>query len=153
MVTAVLAASLAVTAATAAAWRTGGAEAHETPRHRIVLGLVAHDGQNPANQEGFVTSASVVREGSIAHVSATVMSREDARVVIDIETYDRVGRRIDQQWDDDVVLVAGKPIVMTVAVPLGKGERGPYVAKIGIFVPGAYWGALLHWNNSAVVFE
>jgi hypothetical protein len=121
--------------------------------YRVSLGQIVRDGTNPVNQSGFVTSAEAAVSGGTVEIEAAVRSNVNGTVVIDIETYDSVGRRIDQQWVDNVPLQAGQTRRVNVDFQLASGGDGPYTVKVGIFEPGPYWGLLLHWNNDAGSFD
>jgi hypothetical protein len=117
--------------------------------YRIALGQIVRDGTNATNQAGYVTSARGERNGNQVSIEVTVRSRAADTVVIDIETYDSVGRRIDQQWVDNVSFGTNQERTFEVSFTPPAGAPGPFVVKVGLFEPGPYWGLLLHWNNEA----
>ncbi len=149
----------ALTAATAIGIFSGAATPAETASaqsglpYRVFLGQIVRDGTNAVNQAGFVTSATAIPGRSDIEIRVKVRAREPDTVVVDVETYDSVGRRIDQQWVDNLALKANEDRTFTVRVPKpANASRGPFTVKVGIFEPGPYWGLLLHWNNAATTF-
>jgi hypothetical protein len=149
------AAVAAAIAATAAVVPAEPREASAQPPlpYRLALGQVARDGTNPTNQDGFATSVTIEKGAGQATVRARVVAEAAGQVLVDIETYDHRGRRIDQQWQDHIALAAGQAKVVTVTVRPPDLANGPFTVKVGVFEPGQYWGALLHWNNAAATFS
>jgi hypothetical protein len=121
--------------------------------YQLVVGQVVRDGTQPVNQAGFVTSASADADGGLVTITASVRSRDAGSVVLDIETYDSIGRRVDQQWVDNLSMGPGQEREAAVSFSPPQPYAGPYTVKVGVFEPGPYWGLLLHWNNSATTFE
>ena len=138
-----------------AAVETGSQEANAQAglAHRIVLSNVVRDGTNPIAQGSFSVEAMAFKSGSVVEVSVGVRSNAATAAVVDVEIYDSVGRRVDQQWFDNVQFGAGQTKSFTAKWSPPPGATGAYTVSVGLFEPGAYWGLLLHWTHRATTFS
>ena len=130
----------------------GTAEAQAGLPNRIVLSNIVRDGTNPIAQGSFSVTATAVKASGMVEVTAGVRSLSAAAAVVDIEIYDETGRRVDQQWFDNVTFLAGQQKSFTVKWQPPAGAAGPYYVSVGLFEPGSHWGLLLHWSHRAAAF-
>ena len=80
------------------------------------------------------------------HQPDGVRAVDDARTaLIDVEVYDRSGRKIFQKFWDDQSFTAGQ--VRQLTTPWTSEAAGAYTVKVGTFSPG--WGSLIQWNDTA----
>ena len=128
--------------------------AQGTLTHRLPLMGITKDGQNPASQSSFISSATAVVSGGRVTITARVRSVESAVAVFDVETIGPGGQRVDQQYRDNTTFTAGgeQEITFTWTPPPGS-VRGAYAVRIGLFEPGKEWKTLYHWNDSAGRFD
>ena len=100
---------------------------------------------------GFVTSAKVDRPqatvGQSVTVTVSVKSDTTRRALIDLEIYDRTGRKVSQKAWDNVSFTAGQTRQLTSAWATGGLAAGAYTAKVGVF--GVGWNPFIHWNDQA----
>ena len=100
---------------------------------------------------GFVTSARVGRAsatvGDTVAVTASVKSNATRRALIDVEIYDRSGRKVFQKYWDNRSLTAGRTHQLTTNWATAGRSAGPYTVKVGVF--GTGWSSLIHWNEQA----
>lgn len=100
---------------------------------------------------GFVTSAQVDRPnatvGDTVAVSVSVTSNVDRKALIDVEIYDRSGRKVFQKYWDNQTLSSGRTHLVTTNWATGGRPAGSYTVKIGVF--GTGWRSLIHWNGQA----
>jgi autotransporter family porin len=116
--------------------------------------FIAHIGTADAAQvaaAGFVTSASVDRAqatvGQSVAVTASVRSNTSRRALIDVEIYDRSGRKVFQKYWDNQSFTSGQTRRLSTAWATSGLTAGPYTVKIGVF--GVGWTSLIHWNDNA----
>ncbi len=120
--------------------------------HKIVLSNVVRDGTNPIAQGAFSVEAMAFKSGGLVEVSVGVRSNAATTAVVDVEIYDSIGRRVDQQWFDNVQFGPGQNKSFTVKWSPPPGASGTYTVSVGLFEPGTYWGLLLHWTHRATTF-
>jgi len=142
-------------AAGVAATGSASEEAHAQAglTNRIVLSNVVRDGTNPVAQGSFSVEAMAFNASGSVEVSLGVRSTASTAAVVDVEIYDSIGRRVNQQWFDNVPFGAGQTKSFTVKWSPPPGASGRYTVSVGIFEPGAYWGLLLHWTSRATTFS
>lgn len=104
--------------------------------------------------QDFTTSATTpgtLNQGQSATITARVRSRIAITVLVDVEIFDSMGRRVHQRWFDNQAFAAGqeRTYSLTWQVP-ATARLGRYAVKIGIFSPG--WASTLAWNDAAGQF-
>jgi hypothetical protein len=155
MRTAIFAALIGACAAGLASLSGGERTVRAEPARTYVVSLqqLSRDGQNPASQSSFSTSAQVTRDGGAVKVTATVRATKASTAVVDVEIYGPNGR-VAQEWFDNSSLPANqsRSFTTTWQVP-GNAVLGDYTVKIGLFEPGSQWQTLYHWNDSAATFS
>lgn len=145
---------LAVVAGVAAAASSSQtADAQAGLAHRVVLSNIVRDGTNPVAQRSFTVEAMAFKSGGLVEISLGVRSDAATSAVVDIEIYDSVGRRVDQQWFDNVAFNPGQNKSFTVKWAPPPGASGDYIVSVGLFEPGRFWGLLLHWTHRATSFS
>ena len=120
----------------------------------IGVPFVAHVGTAEAAEvaaAGFVTSAKVDRPqatvGQSVAVTASVKSNTTRRALIDVEIYDRSGRKVFQRYWDNQSFTAGQTRQLSTAWATSGLAAGPYTVKVGVF--GVGWTPFIHWNDQA----
>lgn len=98
-----------------------------------------------------VTSTATAVAGETVTVTSTVRSAPARNMLVDIEVFDSVGRRVHQQMQDNQSFAAGetKDYSTTFTLPLDALE-GTYTVKVGLF--GAGMTTMLDWNDNAAQF-
>ena len=109
--------------------------------------FVAHIGSAEAAEvaaAGFVTSAKVDRPqatiGQSVAVTVSVKSDTTRRALIDLEIYDRTGRKVFQKAWDNESFTAGQTRQLTLRGSTGGLAAGAYTAKVGVF--GVGWNVV-----------
>ena len=100
---------------------------------------------------GVVTSARVDRVratiGDSVAVTVSVKSNATRTALIDVEIYDRSGRKVFQKYWDNRSLAAGRTREFTTRWATAGRAAGPYTVRVGVF--GTGWTSLIHWNDQA----
>jgi hypothetical protein len=116
--------------------------------------FVAHVGTVDAAEvvaAGFTTSGKVDRAeatvGQSVAVTASVKSDTTRRALIDVEIYDRTGRKVFQKFWDNQSFTAGQTRQLTTPWATSGLAAGPYTVKVGVF--GVGWSSFIHWNDNA----
>jgi hypothetical protein len=149
---AVLAQTVAAVAADSAQQPTVAAATADLIYRLPIVGI-AKDGQNPATQTSFVTSATAARDGDEVDVTARVRSEVNITVVVDVEIYAPSGARVNQQYQDNTVFHAGEEQQFHFEwTPPAGAAKGTYTVVVGLFEPGREWQTLYHWNVNAGSF-
>jgi autotransporter family porin len=101
---------------------------------------------------GGMTATGAARPASAAAGTRVVLAASVAdpggqAVLVDLEVYDRGGRRVFQRFWDRQRLTPRTRVFRTVwTVPAGT-RPGAFTVKLGVFTPG--WQKLLRWNDTA----
>ena len=100
---------------------------------------------------GVVSSARVDRAsatvGDTVAVTVAVKSNATRSALIDIEIYDRSGRKVFQKYWDNQSLTTGQTREFRTSWGTAGRAAGTYTVKVGVFRPG--WTSLIHWNDRA----
>ena len=98
-----------------------------------------------------MTSAKVDRTpatvGQPVVVTTSVKSTTARTALIDVEIYDRTGRKVFQKYWDNQSFAAGQTRQLSTTWPTSGLTAGPYTVKVGVF--GVGWSSFIHWNNNA----
>jgi autotransporter family porin len=86
--------------------------------------------------------------GQSVTLTASVRSDANRQALVDLEVYDRSGRKVFQQFWDNQSFQAGtgRQFSAVWAIPRSLAA-GSYTVKIGVF--SVAWSTLRHWNNDA----
>lgn len=128
------------------------AAATSLPFH-LGLPLLSRDGPSPLIQDQFDTPAVVERRGAAVAITVRLWTSFDGPVLVDLEVYDPVGRRVDQQFADNVRVRGGQRISLPFTYTPGAGApAGEYAVRVGVFRGDWHWETLYHWNHNAATF-
>jgi uncharacterized membrane protein len=105
----------------------------------------------PLHLSTAAVSTNTAVAGDTVTVTATVKSAVAKTMLVDVEVYDSVGRRVHQEMMDNQVFEAGETKDYSTAFTLPLDAlKGTYTVKVGLF--GAGMSTMLDWNNSAAQF-
>ncbi len=100
---------------------------------------------------GVVSSARVDRVsatvGDTVAVTVAVKSNATRSALIDVEIYDRSGRKVFQKYWDNQSLTTGQTREFRTSWRTAGRSAGTYTVKVGVFRSG--WTSLIHWNDQA----
>ena len=104
---------------------------------------------------GFTTSGTAkpapATVGQDVAVSLSVRSAAAQSVLIDIEVYDRSGRKVFQRAWDTQQFTAGQTRSFSASWPTRGVAAGTYTVRAGVFRAG--WTGLIHWNDQATTIS